>query len=101
MAPLLVLGACAPAAEVEPAQVEPGPRSQPGTTMGIYAPEQHPLYDGNFNVRGGGIYQVGTLTDESPWDHIGDDGSNVRRVGGSVVFEVNEIENLKKTFSNI
>lgn len=61
--------------------------------MGIYAPEQHALYDGVFNIRAGGLYQVGTLNDQSPWDHIGDDGSTVRKIGGSVVFEINEIEN--------
>ena len=61
--------------------------------MGLYAPEQHALYDGVFNIRGSRIHQVGTLTDTSPWDHMGDDASNLRQVGGVVEFAVNEIDN--------
>jgi hypothetical protein len=61
--------------------------------MGLYAPEQHALYDGRFNIRAGRIHQVGTLSDASPWDHMGDNASTVRAVGGVVEFEVNEIEN--------
>jgi hypothetical protein len=74
-------------------QEERGPRSQPGTTMGLYAPEQHELYDGRFIIRGERIYQAGTLSDASPWDHMGDDATNLRAVGGNVEFDVNEIEN--------
>jgi hypothetical protein len=75
------------------AQTDRGPRSQPDTEMGLYAPSQHQLYDGHFIIRGARIYQVGILNDESPWDHMGDDASNLRPVGGSVSFDVNEIEN--------
>jgi hypothetical protein len=75
------------------AQETRGPRSQPGTTMGLYAPEQHELYDGRFIIRGARIYQIGTLNDESPWDHMGDDASNLRRVAGTIEVDVNEIEN--------
>jgi len=66
---------------------------QPGTQMGIYAPSQHPLYDGRFLVTGSRVYQVGTLADASPWDHMGDDGSNVRAVGGTIDFDVDELAN--------
>ncbi len=76
-----------------PAAVEPGARSQPGTEMGLYTPEQHALYDGRFIVSGTRIFQAGTLSDESPWDHMGDDASNLREVGGSVDFDINEIDN--------
>ncbi len=75
------------------AQNERGPRSQPDTQMGLYAPDQHELYDGRFVIRGSRIYQAGTLNDESPWDHMGDDASDLRSVGGSVSLDVNEIEN--------
>jgi hypothetical protein len=68
----------------------PGPRSQPGTAMGIYAPEQHPLYDGRFRITGSRVYQVGSLEDRSPWDHMGDDGTNVRPVGGTLEIDVDE-----------
>lgn len=84
---LLVAGSLAQA------QQERGPRSQPGTTMGIYAPGQHELYDGRFRIRGSRVYQVGTLDDESPWDHMGDSAENLRAVHGEIAFDVNEIDN--------
>lgn len=61
--------------------------------MGLYAPEQHDLYDGRFIISGARIYQAGTLNDESPWDHMGNDGSNLRPVGGTVELNVDEIAN--------
>lgn len=72
---------------------ERGPRTQPGTEMGAYAPEQHPLYDGRFMITGRRIYQVGTLADQPPWDHMGDDATNVRPISGTVEIDVNEIAN--------
>ena len=75
------------------AQVERGPRTQPGTEMGLYEPGQHELYDGKFKVTGSRIFQVGTLHDASPWDHMGDDASNLRPVHGQVLIDVNEISN--------
>lgn len=68
-------------------------RSQPDTTMGMYAPEQHELYDGEFHVVGRNIFQAGKLNDESPWDHMDDDASDLRYVGGEIRIDVNEIEN--------
>jgi len=70
-----------------------GPRSQPDTQMGMYAPDQHELYDGRFYVTGSRIFQAGTLNDASPWDHMGDDAGNLRPVHGQVVIDVNEITN--------
>ena len=61
--------------------------------MGIYTPEQHDLYDGRFVIVGGAVHQVGTLNDESPWDHMGDDASTVRVVGGLIELDLNEIGN--------
>lgn len=90
------LTACADAGGgggAEPAAVERGPRTQPGTVMGMYAPAQHPLYDGRFVVTGSSVYQVGTLDDASPWDHMGDDASTVRPVGGTIEIDVDEIAN--------
>ena len=94
----LLVTACAgpvPESVPPPKSEEPvrGPRTQPGTEMGIYSPKQHDLYDGRFVITGGAVHQVGTLSDESPWDHIGNDGSNVRSVGGTVEFDVDEIAN--------
>lgn len=75
------------------AQDERGPRAQPDTEMSLYAPEQHELYDGRFIITGQKIYQVGTLNDESPWDHMGDDATNLRSVEGSIFLDVNETNN--------
>jgi hypothetical protein len=61
--------------------------------MGIYTPEQHDLSDGRFVISGGRVYQTGTLADTSPWDHMGDDGSNVRAVGGTIEIDVDEVAN--------
>ena len=68
-------------------------RSQPETTMGMYSPQQHELYDGEFNIVGRNIFQAGKLNDESPWDHMDDDASDLRYVGGEIRIDVNEIEN--------
>lgn len=80
-------------AEAPPAAVERGPRTQPGTDVGLYSPETHDLYDGRFVISAGGVHQVGTLSDESPWDHMGDDASTVRAVGGTAEIDVDEIAN--------
>lgn len=74
-------------------QQDRGPRNQPGTEMDAYSPAQHELYDGRFRVSGSRIFQVGTLDDQSPWDHMGDDASNLRPVHGQATIDVNEIEN--------
>lgn len=89
----ITIAACAapePAAQQPEA---PPARNQPGTGMGIYTPEQHSYYDGRFNVTGSRIYEVGTMSDPVPWDHMGDSGTNLRFVEGSVEVDVNEIEN--------
>ena len=91
------LAACAPASEPSPepatAQPERGARLQSGTQLGIYLPEQHDLYDGRFIITGQRVYQVGTLSDASPWDHMGDDASTVREVDGTIEIDVDEINN--------
>ena len=75
------------------AALKAGARSQPGTSMSLYSPEQHDAYDGLFKVRGSRVYQVGTLHDPEPWDHMGDDASNLRPVGGTIEIDVDEINN--------
>ena len=91
---LWVAVACQPEAPPSSQDMtERGPRVQSGTAMGIYGPEQHPLYDGHFIVSGSRIYQVGTLADTSPWDHMGDDAENVRLVPGTIEIDVDERSN--------
>jgi hypothetical protein len=90
---LLGWGITLPIMGVADAQTARGSRSQPDTDMGLYAPSQHELYDGRFMIDGTRIYQAGALDDQSPWDHMGDDASNVRPVDGSILIDVNEIDN--------
>ena len=70
-----------------------GLRSQPATALGIYAPQQHPLYDGNFDISASNVYQVGTLNDTPPWDHMGNDATNIKAIAGDISIDVNEIDN--------
>ena len=72
---------------------EATPRRQPGAEITLYAPEQHDLYDGRFVLSATRVYQVGGLRDAAGWDHMGNDGTNVRPVEGTVQIDVNEIEN--------
>ncbi len=78
-----------------------GPRFQPATEMGFYAPEQHELYDGQFVITGQNIYQVGALNDVSPWDHMGNDATNVQSVQGEIRLSVNERENTGKFYAEL
>lgn len=93
MSALIMLGTVAaitgPAARAQ----EATPRRQPGAEITLYAPEQHDLYDGHFVLSAGRVYQVGGLRDAPGWDHMGNDGTNLRSVEGTVEIDVNEIEN--------
>ncbi|PCI79770.1 MAG: hypothetical protein COB20_04075 [SAR86 cluster bacterium] len=90
---LMFLAACSPEQNSVDMTSERTARTQPDTQMELYAPSQHELFDGAFNIVGRSLYQVGSLNDSSPWDHMGNDASNVRAVAGEVVIDVNEIEN--------
>ena len=90
-----------PALAVGTAFAQGGPRSQPGTKMGIYAPEQHDLYDGHFMLKAGRIHQVGRLDDAPGWDHIDNDAKGVHPVGGTVEIDVDEIKNTGKFIARL
>jgi len=75
------------------AQDDRGPRTQPDTQMGMYSPAQHELYDGKFKIEGTRIFQAGSLNDSIPWDHMGNDATNLRPVHGNASIDVNEITN--------
>ncbi|MEZ4416614.1 MAG: hypothetical protein R3E10_12775 [Gemmatimonadota bacterium] len=91
---LIVLAACAPAPDTGGAAAAGGgPPLQSGADFAIYAPTDHPLYDGHFSISGSRVYQVGSLSDESPWDHMGDDAASVRPVAGAVEIDVDERAN--------
>jgi len=72
---------------------QPNPRQQPGAPITLYAPEQHDLYDGLFDISAGRIHMVGTLNDPPGWDHMDNDARSVRAVQGTAEINVNEIAN--------
>ena len=94
-----LIGGCQYQPQAE--NLEIGPRSQPATEMGFYTPEQHELYDGQFVITGQNIYQVGVLNDLSPWDHMGNDATNVRPVQGEIHLSVNEKENTGEFYAEL
>ena len=61
--------------------------------MGIYTPQQHQLYSGNFRLTGGRVYQVGRLNDPPGWDHMGNDATRLFHVEGKIEIDVDEIRN--------
>ncbi len=77
------------------------PRKQPGAEIALYAPEQHDLYDGHFQLSAGRLYQVGRLNDSPGWDHMGNDASNVHQVEGTVEIEVDEIKNVGRFIARL
>ncbi len=90
---LLVCLMCIPAVGVGNAHAQAGPRSQPGTKMGIYTPEQHDLYDGHFVLRASRVHQVGRLNDPPGWDHMDNEAKTVHSVEGSAEIDVDEVNN--------
>ena len=89
----LGLLSCQRAAEPPPPSPPAGPRTQPGTGMGIYEPAQHDLYSGRFRLSGGRIYQAGRLSDPPGWDHIDNAAARVFPVEGTIEIDVDEITN--------
>ncbi len=69
------------------------PRDQPGAEISLYAPKQHDLYDGHFVLSAAHLHQVGRLDELPGWNHMGNDASNVRPVGGTVEIDVDEPAN--------
>jgi len=67
--------------------------SQSSKEMAIYTPDQHQLYDGHFKIQGERVFQVGKLNELPPWDHMGNDAQNITPVEGTIMIDVNEIEN--------
>ena len=77
------------------------PRKQPEAEIALYAPEQHDLYDGHFQLSAGRLYQVGRLNDSPGWDHMGNDATNVHLVAGAVEIEVDEIKNVGRFIARL
>jgi len=78
------------------APAQNNPRQQPGAQVTMFAPEQHDLYDGHFIMSANRIYMVGGLNDAPGWDHLGNDATNVKLVGGTAEIDVDEMKNTGK-----
>ena len=76
-------------------------RKQPDAEISLYAPEQHDLYDGHFQLSAGRLYQVGRLNDSPGWEHMGNDASNVHVVTGAVEIAVDEIKNVGRFIARL
>jgi hypothetical protein len=72
---------------------QPNPRQQPGAMVGMFAPEQHDLYDGLFTLSANRIHMVGSLNDPPGWDHMDNAAATVKPVTGTAEINVNEIQN--------
>ena len=80
----LLAGATAVAQQANPASSQARP-------ITLYAPEQHDLYDGLFNITA--EHMVGGFKDPPGWNHMDTTAATVRPVGGTVDVNVNEIAN--------
>ena len=67
------------------------PKSTEGTR--IFQTTEHPYYSGEFHLSGGRAIIVGSMKDESPWDHLDYSGKQLRYVQGSIDINVNDLTN--------
>ena len=74
---------------------EPGqfgtPKGNEGTR--IFKATEHPYYSGQFRIRGQKATLVGSMQDQSPWDHLDYAGKHLKPVQGTIDIDVNEITN--------
>lgn len=59
----------------------------------IFQPTEHPYYSGEFHISGANTTLVGSITDESPWDHLDYVGKRLQSIAGSIDIAVNELTN--------
>lgn len=74
---------------------EPGqfgtPKDNEGTR--IFKATEHPYYSGQFRISGQKATLVGSMQDNSPWDHLDYAGKHLNPVQGTIAIDVNEITN--------
>lgn len=77
------------------AKAEDGQFGTPKVTEGtrIFKATEHPFYGGMFRLKGGGTTLVGSMRDQTPWDHLDYAGKHLNPVQGSIEIDVNEIAN--------
>jgi hypothetical protein len=67
------------------------PKGTEGTR--IFKATEHPSYSGKFRLRGGATILVGSMADQSPWDHLDYAGKRLNPVQGTIEIDVNEVTN--------
>lgn len=67
------------------------PKGNEGTR--IFKAPEHPYYSGQFRLRGQQATLVGSMQDQSPWDHLDYAGKRLKSVQGTIEIDVNELTN--------
>ncbi len=67
------------------------PKEAEGTR--IFNATEHPFYNGMFRLKGGVTQLIGSMKDQSPWDHLDYAGTHLTPVQGTIEIEVNERTN--------
>jgi hypothetical protein len=67
------------------------PKENGGTR--IFKPAEHPYYSGQFHLTGQRTTLIGSVNDQTPWDHLDYAGKHLISVQGSIDIEVNEFTN--------
>ncbi len=67
------------------------PKGEEGTR--IFAATEHPNYTGQFRVSGNRATFIGSMQDQSPWDHLDYAGNRLHEGRGRIDIEVNERAN--------
>ena len=67
------------------------PKGTEGTR--IFKAIEHPFYSGTFRLKGGGATLVGSMRDQTPWDHLDYAGKHLTPLQGTIEIEVNELTN--------
>lgn len=66
---------------------------QKGEGTRIFRSTEHPYYTGRFHLTGQRTLLIGSMNDNSPWDHLDYAGKHLKSVNGSIRIEVNDLTN--------
>jgi len=67
------------------------PKGTEGTR--IFKATEHPFYSGQFRLNGRETILIGSMSDQSPWDHLDYAGKRLNPAQGTIEIDVNEIAN--------
>ena len=92
---LFILSLTVTGAGMPLALAEEGQFGTPKDTEGIriFTATEHPFYSGKFRLKGGATHLIGSMQDQSPWDHLDYAGKHLTAVQGDIDIDVNELTN--------